>query len=78
MASDLTPLRNAALATTLRSCQLFSGLPAGDLAAIADFATLRTLGGRLRFAAVSPECELTLRQHHLFIDELEGCPRRPS
>ena len=39
---------------------------------------LRTLGGRLQFAAVSPECELTLRQHHLFIDELDGCPRRPS
>ena len=39
---------------------------------------LRGVGGGLRFTAVSPECELTLRQHHLFIDELDGCPREPS
>jgi CRP/FNR family transcriptional regulator len=40
---DLAPLRQAAIAATLRSCQLFSGLPAPELQAIAGFATLRTL-----------------------------------
>ena len=39
----MTGLRNAALAATLRSCQLFSGLPAAELAAITDFATLRSV-----------------------------------
>lgn len=43
MSPDLTALRHAAIAATLRSCQLFTGLPAGDLAAIAGFATLRSL-----------------------------------
>src|SRR4051812_26368512 len=43
MASEVTGLRNAAIAATLRSCQLFSGLPATDLATIAAFATLRNL-----------------------------------
>lgn len=43
MGSDLTPLRHAAIGATLRSCQLFSGLPASDLTMIAEFATLRTL-----------------------------------
>ncbi|MDO8540580.1 MAG: Crp/Fnr family transcriptional regulator [Opitutaceae bacterium] len=43
MPSDITPLRTAALAATLRSCQLFSGLPPGDLDAIAAFSVLRTL-----------------------------------
>lgn len=43
MPPDVTPLRNAAIAATLRSCQLFSGLPASDLEAIASFAVLRTL-----------------------------------
>lgn len=39
----------AAIAATLRSCQLFSGLPPPELAAIAEFATLRALpkGGYL-------------------------------
>ncbi len=41
--SDLTPPRTTAIAATLRSCQLFSGLPASDLEAIAGFATLRNL-----------------------------------
>ena len=41
--SDLTPLRTAAIAATLRSCQLFSGLPASDLEPIAGFAKLRNL-----------------------------------
>lgn len=41
MASDLTPLRHAAVATTLRSCQIFSGLPAVDVAEIAGFVRLR-------------------------------------
>jgi CRP/FNR family transcriptional regulator len=36
-------LRNVAVAATLRSCQLFNGLPAADLEAIAGFATLRSL-----------------------------------
>ncbi|HVU23529.1 MAG TPA: Crp/Fnr family transcriptional regulator [Opitutus sp.] len=46
---DVTPLRNAAIAATLRSCQLFSGLSHEDLAAIAAFSVLRTLpkGGYL-------------------------------
>ena len=43
MAADLSPLRNAAIAATLRSCQLFTGLPGSDLDAIASFATLRSL-----------------------------------
>jgi CRP/FNR family transcriptional regulator, dissimilatory nitrate respiration regulator len=41
--SDVTPLRHAAIAATLRSCQLFSGLPPADLEAIASFAVLRNL-----------------------------------
>jgi CRP/FNR family transcriptional regulator len=41
--SDVSPLRNAAVATTLRSCQLFAGLPAADLEAIAGFAVLRNV-----------------------------------
>jgi CRP/FNR family transcriptional regulator, dissimilatory nitrate respiration regulator len=41
--SDVSPLRNAALAATLRSCQLFAGLPAADLEAIAGFALLRSV-----------------------------------
>jgi CRP/FNR family transcriptional regulator len=41
--SDVSPLRNAAVAATLRSCQLFTGLPSSDLEAIAGFAILRSL-----------------------------------
>lgn len=41
--SDLKPLRTTALAATLRSCQLFSGLPSGELEAIAEFAVLRNV-----------------------------------
>jgi CRP/FNR family transcriptional regulator, dissimilatory nitrate respiration regulator len=41
--SDLTPLRTTAIAATLRSCQLFSGLPASELEAIAEFAVLRNV-----------------------------------
>jgi CRP-like cAMP-binding protein len=41
--SDISPLRNAAIASTLRSCQLFAGLPASDLEAIAAFALLRSV-----------------------------------
>jgi CRP/FNR family transcriptional regulator, dissimilatory nitrate respiration regulator len=40
---NVSPLRNAAVATTLRSCQLFSGLPAADLEAIAAFSLLRSV-----------------------------------
>lgn len=43
MPPDVTALRQTAIAATLRSCQLFSGLPSADLAAIAGFATLRNL-----------------------------------
>ncbi|HTT58272.1 MAG TPA: Crp/Fnr family transcriptional regulator [Opitutaceae bacterium] len=39
-----TELRLAALAGSLRCCQLFSGLSAEDLGAIAGFAVLRNLG----------------------------------
>ena len=39
---------------------------------------LRSIGGGLRFTAVSAECELTLRQHHVFVDELAGCPRQSA
>jgi CRP/FNR family transcriptional regulator, dissimilatory nitrate respiration regulator len=41
--ADTTSLRNAAIAATLRSCQLFFGLPAADLEAIAAFAVLRNV-----------------------------------
>jgi len=46
---DVAPLRTAAIAATLRSCQLFSGLSAADLESIAAFSVLRTLpkGGYL-------------------------------
>ncbi|MDE3084837.1 MAG: Crp/Fnr family transcriptional regulator [Verrucomicrobiota bacterium] len=49
MPSDITTLRTAAVAATLRSCQLFSGLPPSELAAIAAFSRLRALpkGGYL-------------------------------
>ena len=43
MPTDLTPLRNAAITSTLRSCQLFVGLPAVELEVIAGFAILRSL-----------------------------------
>lgn len=36
-------LRNTAIASTLRSCQLFAGLPAADLEEIAGFSQLRSL-----------------------------------
>ncbi|HYD85618.1 MAG TPA: cyclic nucleotide-binding domain-containing protein, partial [Opitutus sp.] len=39
--TDVTPLRTAAIAVTLRSCQLFSGVSAEDLSAIAAFSVLR-------------------------------------
>ena len=41
--SDFKPLRITAVAGTLRSCQLFSGLPAGELEGIAEFAVLRNV-----------------------------------
>jgi CRP/FNR family transcriptional regulator, dissimilatory nitrate respiration regulator len=41
--ADTTSLRNVAIAATLRSCQLFFGLPAADLEAIAAFAVLRNV-----------------------------------
>lgn len=46
---DVAPLRTAAIAATLRSCQLFSGLPGDELTAIAAFSVLRTIpkGGYL-------------------------------
>lgn len=49
MPTNLTPLRSAAITATLRSCQLFFGLPAPELEAIAGFSTLRSVpkGGYL-------------------------------
>jgi CRP/FNR family transcriptional regulator, dissimilatory nitrate respiration regulator len=41
--ADTASLRNAAIAVSLRSCQLFFGLPASDLEAIAAFSTLRNI-----------------------------------
>ena len=43
MPANLTPLRNVAITATLRSCQLFFGLPADELETIASFAILRPL-----------------------------------
>ncbi len=43
MPTDLAPLRAAAIATTLRSAQIFSGLPGGDLETIAGFSLVRAL-----------------------------------
>lgn len=40
---DVSSLRNAAIAATLRSCQLFTGLPTAELEAIAGFAVLRSV-----------------------------------
>ncbi len=47
--TDVASLRTAAIAATLRSCQLFSGVSPEDLSAIAAFAVLRNLpkGGYL-------------------------------
>lgn len=49
MAPDLAPFRTTAIAATLRSCQLFSGLSSADVETIAAFSVLRTLpkGGYL-------------------------------
>lgn len=44
MPANVVPLRNAAIAATLRSCQLFFGLPADELEAIAGFSLLRNVG----------------------------------
>lgn len=44
MPADVRTLRTTAIATTLHSCQLFSGLPLGDLETIAGFALLRNIG----------------------------------
>jgi len=41
--ATLTQLKQAALANTLRGCQLFAGLPADDLAAIAAITQVRAL-----------------------------------
>lgn len=43
MPTDVADLRNAAIAASLRSCQLFDGLPAADLEAVATFSSLRNL-----------------------------------
>ena len=43
MPADLPSLRSAAVSATLRSCQLFSGLPAADVEVIAGFVTLRNV-----------------------------------
>jgi CRP-like cAMP-binding protein len=41
--TDVTPLRTAAIAATFRFCQLFSGLPPGDLETIAAFSIVRAV-----------------------------------
>ncbi len=43
MATDPNPLRAVAITATLRSCQLFVGVPAPDLETIARFAVLRNI-----------------------------------
>lgn len=43
MSNEVAGLRNAAIAATLRSCQLFHGLSAADLDAIATFSVLRNI-----------------------------------
>jgi CRP/FNR family transcriptional regulator, dissimilatory nitrate respiration regulator len=43
MPQPLAALKQAALVNTLRSCQLFVGLPSADLAVIADLASVKTL-----------------------------------
>jgi CRP/FNR family transcriptional regulator len=41
--ADVAPLRTAAIASTLRSCQLFSGLSGADLETIAAFSVVRSV-----------------------------------
>jgi len=43
MPPDVASLRTAAIAATLRSCQLFTGLPADELAEIASFCRVRSV-----------------------------------
>lgn len=43
MNSPASPLRTTGIAATLRTCQLFAGLPASDLEEVAGFAQLRNL-----------------------------------
>jgi CRP/FNR family transcriptional regulator, dissimilatory nitrate respiration regulator len=49
MAQRLAEFKQAALINSLRTCQLFSGLPAGDLAAVAEITVVKPLekGGYL-------------------------------
>ena len=57
MPTNLTPLRSAGITATLRSCQLFFGLPAPELEAIAGFSTLRSVpkGGYLFYEGAPSE-----------------------
>jgi CRP/FNR family transcriptional regulator len=43
MASSLAEFRQAAIVNTLRGCQIFAGLPPGDLPAIADITIVKAL-----------------------------------
>ncbi len=43
MSNAFTELKQAAIANTLRSCQLFAGLPPADLNAIADITVVKSL-----------------------------------
>jgi CRP/FNR family transcriptional regulator, dissimilatory nitrate respiration regulator len=43
MVSSLTEYKQAAITNTLRSCQLFAGLPPGDLKTIADITQVKSL-----------------------------------
>jgi CRP/FNR family transcriptional regulator len=44
MISNLPQLKQTAVVSTLRSCQLFAGLPSLDLTDIADFTVVKSLG----------------------------------
>ncbi len=44
MASSLAELKQAAIASTLRGCQLFAGLAVGDLSAVANITRVKSLG----------------------------------
>src|SRR6516162_2312830 len=43
MSNDLAELRRSAIINTLRSCQLFAGLPVADLQDIAEFTVPKSL-----------------------------------
>jgi hypothetical protein len=63
MAVGLTELRSIALVNTLRSCQLFTGLPLTDLEKIAAITTVKSLDkGEYLFHEGDPARGLALLQ----------------